>query len=122
MLPEGQELAISLTDQTDFASPVLLWLTTGISPSATSVESGFLADGAVETFNDYGNHGYGTPCIEELGEGERTLQFRLHVLSSQSMITEKAPGNESMRSVQAMTIDSAAVVMKVKSSNPPASS
>ncbi len=115
---DGQELALSFTDQTDIDQPVLLWLATGISVDESSIEAGELPPGAVETLNDYGNSGFGSPCIESPADSSRRLQFRLHVLSGPSGVSEDDPGNEAFGTVQALTIDAAAVLVTVDSTSP----
>ncbi len=118
---EGQELAISLTDQTDIKEPVLLWLVTNISPEQTAITAGELPADAVETLNDYGESGFGNPCIESTSETPRRLQFRLHVLSGPSGVGVGDPGNEAFSKVISLTVDAAAVLTKVDSDAAPLS-
>jgi phosphatidylethanolamine-binding protein (PEBP) family uncharacterized protein len=111
--PEAVELAITLSDQTDPAEPVLVWLAAGIDPSVTSLAAGELPEGAVETTNDYGLTGWGDPCLEVLGEGRRALQFRIHALSSPSGLTAGWPGNEAWEIVSVQAVDDASLLMTV---------
>ncbi len=106
------EWAISLSDQTDPANPLLLWLVVGLDPSATSISANDLG-GAIETLNDYGQPGYGNPCIETLAAGRRDLQFRLYSLSAPSGIAAGAPGNEAWDRVAAGASDSATLLMQI---------
>jgi phosphatidylethanolamine-binding protein (PEBP) family uncharacterized protein len=110
---EAVELAITLSDQTDPAEPVLVWLAAGIDPGVTSLAAGELPPGAVETTNDYGITGWGSPCLENLGQGERHLQFRLHALGTTSQLTAGYPGNEAWDLVEAQAVDSASLLMTV---------
>jgi phosphatidylethanolamine-binding protein (PEBP) family uncharacterized protein len=108
---DASELVVTLSDQTDPETPVLLWLMGGISPGLTRLEGGFLPEGgAFETLNDYGNPGFGSPCLNSFSTGRRSLQFRLHVLNSPSGITPGAPGNEAWATVRAKTSESASVL------------
>ncbi len=117
-VPEGTaELAIALSDQTDPEEPLLLWLMAGIDPSMTSAASGtFPNEGAFETLNDYGQPGYGNPCLENVAQGQRDLQFRLYVLPRASGMSSGDPGNESWDTVAALATDSATVLMRVEAS------
>lgn len=115
-VPDGTaELAVTLSDQTNPAEPVLVWLVAGIDPTTTGLAAGELPAGAVETTNDYGTTGWGSPCLEDLG-GERQLQFRLHALVSPSGLTTGFPGNEAWDQVEAGAIDDATVLMVVPAS------
>ncbi len=108
------ELAITLSDQTDPKEPLLLWLMAGIDPGVTNINSGtFPNDGAVETLNDYGQPGYGNPCLETFQSGSRDLQFRLYVLPQASGLEENAPGNESWDTLTAVSIESATLLMQI---------
>ncbi len=79
------ELAVTLSDQTDPEAPLLLWLMAGIDPAETLLPSGtFPNDAAFETLNDYGQQGFGNPCLESFEAGQRDLQFRLYVLGTPS--------------------------------------
>ncbi len=106
------EWAISLSDQTDPSNPLLLWLVVGLGPSVTSLDAA-TAQSAVETLNDYGQLGYGNPCVETLANGVRDLQFRLYSLSAPSGIAAGDPGNEAWDRVAAGANDSATLLMKV---------
>ncbi len=106
------EWAVSLSDQTDPANPLLLWLVVGLDPSITSLDAAG-ATAAIETLNDYGQLGYGNPCIETLATGTRDLQFRLYSLTAPSGIAPGSPGNESWDRVAAGANDSATLLMKV---------
>lgn len=113
-VPEAaEELAITLSDQTDPANPVLLWLVAGIDPATTSLAAGEVPAGAVETANDYGEPGWGTPCLDTLGEGRRDLQFRLHALAEPSGLVAGQAGNEAWERVSVAAIDSASLLMTV---------
>jgi phosphatidylethanolamine-binding protein (PEBP) family uncharacterized protein len=108
------ELAVTLSDQTDPTEPVLVWLAAGIDPSISSLAPGELPEGAVETTNDYGITGWGSPCLEALGQGVRALQFRVHALGSPSGLTTGYPGNEAWDLVEATAVDSASLLMTVQ--------
>jgi phosphatidylethanolamine-binding protein (PEBP) family uncharacterized protein len=110
---EAVELAVTLSDQTDPAQPVLVWLAAGIDPGVTSLAAGQLPAGAVETTNDYGLTGWGSPCLESLGGGQRALQFRVHALGTASELTPGFPGNEAWDRVEALAVDSASLLMTV---------
>lgn len=107
------ELAVTLTDQTNPEEPLLLWLAAGIDPSSASLAAGELPAGAVETANDYGATGWGTPCLEGLGDGRRPLQFRIHALPTPSNLDPGSPGNEAWELVSTAAIDDAAVTMEL---------
>ena len=108
------ELAITLADQTDPEAPLLLWLMAGIEPTITQLPSGlFPNDGAFETLNDYGQLGFGTPCLESFESGVRDLQFKLYVLNSPSELSSGAPGNTSWDDVTAKAVETATVLVKV---------
>lgn len=110
---EAVELAVTLSDQTDPNAPVLLWLVAGIDPAVTALAPGSLPEGAVETTNDYGVTGWGSPCLEDIGRGQRDLQFRLHALGAPSELTTGYPGNEAWDRVEAGAVDSASLLMTV---------
>ena len=107
------ELAISMSDQTDPEEPLLLWLMAGISPSTAGLDSGFAPPGAFETLNDYGNLGYGSPCLDALEEGRRDIQFRVYALDQPSGLAGGDPGNEAWESIRAQATDSATVLMRI---------
>lgn len=107
------ELAITLSDQTNPAEPLLLWLLAGISPSVTGFGAGEIPAGAYETLNDYGRQGFGDPCLEELGAGQRDLQFRIYVLDQPSGLAPGDPGNQAWDSLRAQATDSATLLMRV---------
>lgn len=109
------ELAVTLVDQTDPDEPLLLWLMAGIKPDRTSLQSGFLPDGAIETLNDYGNPGYGTPCLESFASGRRDLQFRLYVLTQPSGLEAGDPGNEAWATLRASTTETASLLARIDS-------
>ncbi len=112
-VPAGTaEVALTLSDQTNSEEPVLIWLMAGIDPNRGSVESGVLPNGAVETLNDYGNPGYGTPCLEELA-GQRDLQFRLYVLDVPSGIQPGDPGNTSWDTLRSSAAESASLLARI---------
>ena len=111
------ELAVTLSDQTDPNEPLLLWLMAGISPDRTSLEAGFLPEGAYETLNDYGNPGYGTPCLESFQTGRRDVQFRLYLLPGMSGLEAGDPGNEAWDSLRAQAIETASLLARVESQN-----
>lgn len=113
--PAAVELAVTLSDQTDPEDPLLLWLMAGISPDRSRLESGIQPTAAFETLNDYGNPGYGTPCLETFSSGRRDLQFRLHVLVQPSGIAPGAPGNEAWATLRAASVDSASLLARIDS-------
>jgi phosphatidylethanolamine-binding protein (PEBP) family uncharacterized protein len=113
-LPAGaSEIGITLSDQTDPKNPLLLWLMAGISPTEPGLQAGTLPSGAFETLNDYGNPGYGSPCLENLAAGSRDLQFRIYALDQPSGIAPNAPGNESWDELEARATDTATLLMRV---------
>ena len=108
------ELAVTLSDQTDPEAPLLLWLMAGINPGITQIPSGtFPNDGAFETLNDYGQQGFGTPCLESFETGRRDLQFKLYVLDSASGLSSGAPGNTSWDEITAKAVETATVLARV---------
>ncbi len=112
-VPDGAvELAVTLADQTNPEEPLLLWLMAGIEPTNTGLSAGTMPVGAFETLNDYGNPGFGTPCISTVDTG-RDLQFRLHVLAGPSGIAPGDPGNEAWNTVRAASIESASLLGRV---------
>ncbi len=112
-VPDGAvELAVTLSDQTNPEEPLLLWLMAGIEPSNGGLAAGTMPVGAFETLNDYGNPGFGTPCISSADTG-RDLQFRLHVLPQPSGIAPGDPGNEAWNTVRAASIESASLLARV---------
>lgn len=110
---ETTELAVTLSDQTNPDEPLLLWLMAGIDPTTTELPAGTLVDGAVETLNDYGNLGYGTPCLENLSAGRRDLQFRLYMLNESSGIQGGDPGNESWDTLRSASVESASLLARI---------
>lgn len=110
---EAVELAITLSDQTDASNPLLLWLMAGLDPDAGVLAQGDLPPGAFETLNDYGQPGWGNPCLESFQTGRRDLQFRLYVLDRPSEISPGAPGNVAWDELAARSIDSASVLMRI---------
>lgn len=114
------ELAITLTNQTNPEEPLLLWLMAGINPNESGLSPGDPPAGAFQTLNDYGNLGYGSPCIESLNEGldgPVELQFRIHVLEQPSGLSGGSPGNEAWDMLAAAATDSASVLMRVAASS-----
>ncbi len=112
------ELAITLTNQTNPDEPLLLWLVAGISPTETALLPGAMPAGAFETLNDYGNQGFGSPCLDTIGEeaaGPVDLQFRIHVLEQPSGLVGGGPGNEAWDTLSAAATDSASVLMRIGS-------
>ena len=110
------ELAVTLADQTDPENPLLLWLMAGISPDITVLPSGtFPNEGAFETLNDYGQLGFGNPCLESFESGERDLQFKLYVLGTPSGLSSGAPGNTSWDDISARAVETATVLTRVES-------
>lgn len=109
------EIVVTLSDQTDPEEPLLLWLLAGISPNVRGLDAGVAPPGAFETLNDYGNLGYGSPCLDTLENGPRDLQFRVHILDQPSGLAGGDPGNEAWESVRAQATDSATVLMRVDS-------
>ncbi len=113
-VPESAiELGIALSDQTDPENPLLLWLMAGLDPDAGRLTQGDLPAGAFETLNDYGQPGWGNPCIESFQTGRRDLQFRLYALDRPSDISPGAPGNTSWDELAARSIDSATILMRI---------
>lgn len=114
-LPNGAtELVVTLTNQTDPEEPLLLWLLAGINAAEDGLVSGIAPAGAFETLNDYGNLGYGSPCLESLATGRIDLQFRLYILDQPSGLAGSDPGNEAWDSVKAQASDSASVLMRIE--------
>lgn len=114
------ELAITLADQTDPEAPLLLWLMAGIDPDVTELPSGtFPNDGAFETLNDYGQQGFGTPCLESFESGRRDLQFKLYVMDTESGLESGAPGNTSWDDITAKAVETATVLTRVDASPSP---
>ena len=113
-LPEDTiELGITLSDQTDPENPLLLWLMAGLDPNSGSLAQGDLPAGAFETLNDYGQPGWGNPCLESFNTGRRDLQFRLYALDRNSDISPGAPGNTAWDELAARSIDSATMLMRI---------
>lgn len=110
---ETAELAVTLSDQTDPDEPLLLWLMAGIDPALTRLPSGTLPAGAFETLNDFGNPGYGTPCLENLTNGRRDLQFRLYILDQTSGIQPGDPGNDSWDTLRSSAVESASLLAQI---------
>lgn len=111
--PLGIELVLTLTDQTDPEDPVLLWQVAGIEPELGRIQAGVIPIGAFETLNDYGNPGYGLPCLETVAEGTRDLQFRLYVLSAPSGVAPGESSQAALRRVQTAALESAAVLARI---------
>ncbi|MDH3295856.1 MAG: YbhB/YbcL family Raf kinase inhibitor-like protein [Acidimicrobiia bacterium] len=115
-IPGGTaELAVTLSDQTDPSEPLLLWLMAGIEPDRSGLQAGFIPEGAFETLNDYGNLGYGTPCLESFASGRRDLQFRLYVLTQPSGLQSGDPGNEAWATLRAQATETASLLARVDS-------
>ncbi len=113
-VPEGtQELAVSLYNFKDIEEPQLMWLTAGIPPEPGELTNGRHSSGnAIETLNDWGNLGYGDPCIESLANGEEVdFQFKIYALSEKTSFSGGAPGNTSIDEVRRIANDSASVLM-----------
>ncbi len=115
---EAEELAIALSDQTDPENPLLVWLMVGLDPSAAELPGGTLPVGAAETLNDFGQLGYGNPCLENVGDGLRDLQFRIYALTNPSGLEEGAHGHDSWDTVAAMSFDTATLMMQVQAQSP----
>lgn len=111
---DAVEIALTLSNQTDPEEPLLLWLLAGISPAENGLASGTAPAGAYETLNDYGNLGYGTPCLESLGEGRIDLQFRIYILDQPSGLAPGDPGNEAWSTLTARAVDSASILMRIE--------
>lgn len=108
------ELAVTLSDQTDPEAPLLLWLMAGIDPTITTLPSGtFPNEAAFETLNDYGQQGFGNPCLESFESGRRDLQFRLYALGAPSGLLSGDPGNTSWDEVTAKAVDTATLLARV---------
>lgn len=118
-VPDGTaEVAIVLSDQTDPESSLLVWLMVGLQPDAGELPSGQLPAGAAETLNDYGQLGYGNPCLENVGDGLRDLQFRIYALPAPSGLEEAAHGHDAWNTVAAMSFDTATVLMQIEATAP----
>ncbi len=113
------EFAVTLSDQTDPEEPLLLWLMAGIDAETTALTAGrFPNDGAFETLNDYGQPGWGTPCLESFETGRRDLQFRLYALGDASDLASGDPGNEAWDTVAAKAVETATVLMRIDATAP----
>ncbi len=115
---EAEELAIALSDQTDPENPLLVWLMVGIDPALGELAGGTLPVGGAETLNDFGQLGYGNPCLENVGDGLRDLQFRVYALTNPSGLEEGAHGHDSWDTVAAMSFDTATLMMQVQAQSP----
>ena len=113
--PDAVELAVTLSDQTNPEEPLLLWLMAGINPTNNGLAAGTMPTGAFETLNDYGNPGYGTPCLESFADGRRDLQFRLHAMTEPSGIAPGDPGNEAWDTVRARSVETASLLARIDS-------
>ncbi|MEM7275220.1 MAG: YbhB/YbcL family Raf kinase inhibitor-like protein [Actinomycetota bacterium] len=109
---EAVELVVTISDQTDPAAPVLLWLLAGIEPDLPGLDAGAIPIGAFETLNGFGNPGFGIPCLETMAEGSRDLQFRLYALPQPSGVAPGAPGDEAWTLVRAGATDSASLLAR----------
>ncbi len=109
------EVAVSLSDQTNPEEPLLLWLMGGIAPTQTRLDSGFMPNGGYETLNDYGQLGWGNPCLESFSSGRRDLQFRVYVLENSVDVVSGDPGNEAWDTITAAATDSATLLMRIDS-------
>lgn len=109
---DAVELAVTLSDQTNPQEPLLLWLMAGIPPSETGLTAPDYPVAAFETLNDYGNPGYGSPCLESFATGRRDVQFRLHVLDQPSGIAPGDPGNEAWATLKARSVESASLLAR----------
>lgn len=88
----------------------------GIGPTETELTSGVLPAGAYETLNDYGQYGWGNPCVEGLEPGKHDLQFKVYVLQSVADIQAGDPGNEAWDTLTAAAVDSATLLMSIEGS------
>ena len=111
--PLGIELVLTLSDQTDPTQPVLLWQLAGIEPDLGRLEAGKIPVGAFETLNDFGNPGFGLPCLETMAEGTRDLQFRLYVLTSPSGIAPGGDGSQAWQQVRTGALESASILARI---------
>jgi len=107
-----------LSDQTDPSQPLLLWMMAGLDPEAGVLAQGNQPPGAFETLNDYGQPGWGNPCLESFQNGRRDLQFRLYSLNQPSGISTGAPGNVAWDQLAALATDSASILMRITSQAP----
>lgn len=111
------ELALTLSDQTNPEEPLLLWLMAGIDPSESGVQQGTMPEGGFETLNDYGNLGWGSPCVEAFTNGYRDIQFRLYIMPQPSGLEAGAPGNEAWEQIGARAAESATLLARVEASS-----
>ncbi len=112
------EWAVSLSDQTDPENPLLLWLVVGIEPTVGQLVPGDLGL-ADETLNDYGQQGFGTPCLEGFESGRRDLQFKLYVMDTPSGLESGAPGNTSWDDITAKAVETATGLTRVDAATNP---
>ena len=113
---ETAEMALALIDQTDPDEPLLFWLAAGIDPTFDRIESGVLPNGAYETLNDYGQTGWGNPCLESAQNGLRDLQFKLYIMPNRSGVAPGQAGNEAWDLVTSQAVDSATILMRIDAS------
>jgi len=115
---DAEELVVALIDYTDFNEPLLLWLAAGIDPKSNKINPETYQDleSIVETKNDWGNIGFGSPCLESIESDDpdtiRDLQFRVYALATKSNIQPAAHGNDSWAEVKAKATHSAAILMR----------
>lgn len=114
--PETGEMAIALIDQTDPEEPLLFWLAAGLDPTFPGISGGVLPNGAIESLNDYGQPGWGNPCLESAQDGLRDLQFKLYLMPDRSGVTPGQAGNEAWDLVASQAVDSATVLMRINAS------
>ncbi len=113
-VPDGVgEIAVTLSDQTDPENPLLIWMMGGLDPTTRNLESGVMGPGGFETLNDYGQPGWGSPCLEAIGTGRRDLQFRVYMLPAPTAVSAGDPGNEAWETIIASATDSASVLMHI---------
>jgi len=113
---ETAEMALALIDQTDPEEPLLMWLAAGLDPTFDRIEGGALPNGAYETLNDYGQTGWGNPCLESAQNGRRDLQFKLYIMPTRSGVAPGQAGNEAWDLVASQAVDSATLLMRIDAS------
>jgi phosphatidylethanolamine-binding protein (PEBP) family uncharacterized protein len=107
---EAVELVVALSDQTDPAQPVLLWMLAGIAPSEAGLTAGEVPVGAFETGNELGRPWFDGPCLDD--GLSRQLQFRLYALHSPSLVDPGEDGATAWPAIRARSIESASLLAR----------